>query len=69
MFATVPCSLFDFYRELPVVTGRLSGFLEQQGSSVEQLNSQTSVREWQKTLLTLTLLAKKYKVWIHGLPD
>ncbi|KAL6752965.1 hypothetical protein V8C86DRAFT_2737461 [Haematococcus lacustris] len=55
------CSLFDFFRELPVVYGKLAQYIETNQLSVQQLEEVSSVKEWQKMLVTLSLLAKKYK--------
>mmetsp|Transcript_9001 Transcript_9001/g.19330 ORF Transcript_9001/g.19330 Transcript_9001/m.19330 type:complete len:1231 (-) Transcript_9001:1802-5494(-) len=59
--ATANTNLFDFFRELPVVLGRLAPYLEGQGLTREKLESESNVKEWQKTLVSLTLLSKKYK--------
>ncbi|KAJ9505709.1 hypothetical protein QJQ45_006425 [Haematococcus lacustris] len=53
--------LFDFFRELPVVYGKLAQYIETNQLSVQQLEEVSSVKEWQKMLVTLSLLAKKYK--------
>ncbi|KAG1669895.1 hypothetical protein FOA52_002421 [Chlamydomonas sp. UWO 241] len=54
-------NLYDFYRELPVKAVKLSQFLAEAGTSWGEIESRSHVKEWQKMLLSLTLLSKKFK--------
>ncbi|KAG1659063.1 hypothetical protein FOA52_012064 [Chlamydomonas sp. UWO 241] len=54
-------NLYDFYRELPVKAAKLSQFLAEAGTTWGEMESRSHVKEWQKMLLSLTMLSKKFK--------
>jgi hypothetical protein len=62
----LPLSLHDFFRELPVKAARLAQFLEARDVTWQGLEERHSLKEWQKTLISLTLLSKKLKVGTRG---
>ena len=56
------CSLVAFFREVPVVLAKLKPYLLTSIPGVDNLEGALKLREWQETLVSLTILAKKYKV-------
>jgi hypothetical protein len=56
------CSLVAFFREVPVVLAKLKPYLLTSMPGVDNLEGALKLREWQETLVSLTILAKKYKV-------
>lgn len=44
------------------MSSKLTPFFESHGTSAQAIDAQASTVEWQKTMLMLMLLAKKYKV-------
>ncbi|GAX86508.1 hypothetical protein CEUSTIGMA_g13915.t1 [Chlamydomonas eustigma] len=52
---------YDFFRELPVTASLLAPFLKAEGSAWPSLESQCHAKEWQRVLINLTLLSKKFK--------
>ena len=65
MSLTLPqsVSLYDVFRELPIVASKLGPWLAGHGQlEWETLERDNHVKEWQRTLIGLTLLSKKFKV-------
>jgi hypothetical protein len=51
-----------FFQELPVVLAKLEPYLTSQLQISGSLDALLKLREWQETLVSLTILAKKYRV-------
>lgn len=54
-----------FFQELPVVLAKLEPYLTSQLQVSGSLDALLKLREWQETLVSLTILAKKYRVGDH----
>lgn len=62
--AVVPCAyrLFDFFRELPATVEKLRPRLMAVFSEDIPLEQILNVRQWQMSIVFLSMIAKKYKV-------